>query len=119
LCWQLHETETQTVLQLAGVCVWAEEAALHAHVTAKNAAYKRLVEERPAKDIYAHRAAQTFNGALKDKEVWAQPPPTRPAVWVDKRDDDGHEDDCSEDESTERFNQVAVHSLQCLHTNLV
>ncbi len=39
--------------------------------------HRRFVDERPSKDIYTHRYAQTFNWPQKDKEISVAPPPSK------------------------------------------
>jgi hypothetical protein len=74
---ELQESDTQTVLVIAALSVATDDTAIHSAVTARNAAYKKLLDERPAKDIYSHRAAQTTNNALKEKEVMTAPAAVR------------------------------------------
>ena len=70
---ELRETDTITLLHMPGLCVWTEDTLIHQSVTEQNAQYKKLVEERGAKDIYSSSSTQTFNLPVKDKDVSANP----------------------------------------------
>ena len=71
-----------TLLNIPSLCVSGEDVALHLAATEKNQRYRQFLDERLAKDIYATRAAQTFNMPVKDKEVSAVPPTTKEMVCM-------------------------------------
>eukprot|EP00743_Colponemidia_sp_Colp-15_P002272 GILK01002462.1.p1 GENE.GILK01002462.1~~GILK01002462.1.p1 ORF type:complete len:844 (-),score=167.91 GILK01002462.1:272-2803(-) len=72
----LRETETVTMLHIAGLCI-AQDSASHPVVTEKNKRYEEFLAARVGSDSFVPRHAQTFNNAHKSKEVMAAPAPTR------------------------------------------
>jgi WD40 repeat protein len=73
----LTETPTQTLFHLPSVCVELSSQE-HRVVLERNAAYTKFCESiEGSSDTFASRHAQTFNFALKNKEVMAAPPATR------------------------------------------
>jgi len=72
----LNETNTMTLLNIRGHCVWTEDKE-YKKITKSNEDYTRLVNARDGSDNLSTRHAQTFNDAQKHKEVMVAPAATR------------------------------------------
>jgi WD40 repeat protein len=64
----LSETDTIWHLDLPGISVQSGTTEADV-VTARNAAYEKLLENRPGNDMFVERSMQTYNDAPKNKEV--------------------------------------------------